>query len=216
MESSESGHNPPSLQPFELAGIHVDPGLNEITRGGNSVRIEPRVMQLMLHLVEHLGRTCTREDIMASVWSDSLPNEEALTQSVSKLRKALGDGDRSLLETIRKVGYRLNGRISRIAPPRQLGKDRTTSKTRSPRDPSSKRWVLALAAMLLVAFAISRFKVIAIHHEGREGPRMVKIQLSKENGVMQAGHIRLENDSTLVEALTWIEKGDETTAFMIE
>ena len=173
-------------------------------------------MKLLLFLAEHAGETCTREEIMASVWPGSLPNEEALTQGISKLRKALGDGNRQLLETIRKVGYRLNGQLSPAAPSDSRRYDRPAASALPPKSLSSKRWVLSLAAMLLVAFAISRFKVIAIHHDGIPGPRMVKIRMSDANGVIQARRLQGDSDSTLVEVLTWVEDGDEEEITLID
>jgi hypothetical protein len=71
-------------------------------------------MLVLLFLVERAGRVVTRDEILSALWSDSFSNDEALTQAVSKLRKALGDsaGESRTIQTIRKVGYRLIGPVS--------------------------------------------------------------------------------------------------------
>lgn len=189
---------PFSSSPFVLAGIRVEPGLNAIHRDGHSVTVEPQVMRLLLHLCAHVDETCTRQQLMAEVWPESLPNEEALTQAVSKLRKALGDTRRTRLRTVRKVGYRLAGPISMVT-------ETSSSPRAAIQAPRSRRWVWQFAAVLLIGFAISRFKVIAVHHDGVEGPRMVRIQMIKESGDVQV--LSLPPDSLGSPPLHWVEAG---------
>jgi|GEM_PF-3577984 len=200
------------FKPFVLSGIRVDPGRNLIVRPDASIRVEPRVMELLQFLGDHVDLTCSREDIMASVWTDSLPNEEALTQSVSKLRKALGDDNRTLLETVRKVGYRLNGPLLYVSPePSQNpgGSDRAASHASGLRPVFTRRLIVSLAAMLLVALGISRVKVIAIHHDGPvvDGPRMVHIKMDENGSVLNHQGIMTTSDSTVV--FKWIKKSDK-------
>lgn len=200
------------FQPFVLSGIRVDPGRNLIIRPDASIRVEPRVMKLMQFLGDHVDLTCSREDIMASVWADSLPNEEALTQSVSKLRKALGDDHRTLLETIRKVGYRLNGPLSYVSPEPSANpekSDRAASPVSGKGPVFTRRLIVSLAAMLLVALGISRVKVIAVHHDGPvvDGPRMVQIKMDENGNVLNHQGIMTTSDSTVV--FKWIKKTEQ-------
>lgn len=98
-----------SGRPFSLSDSFIEPGLNLITRTSGSVQVERQVMLVLLFLVERADRVVTRDEILSALWSDSFSNDEALTQAVSKLRKALGDsaGESRTIQTIRKVGYRL-------------------------------------------------------------------------------------------------------------
>ena len=93
----------------------VDPGTNELCRGTTAVRVEPKAMDVLMLLAGQVGRVVRREELFAAVWPGVVVGDEALTQSVIKLRRALGDDPRSpaYIETISKRGYRL---IARVAP----------------------------------------------------------------------------------------------------
>lgn len=97
----------------------VDPLANEVGRDGEATRIEPKAMQVLVALAEHPGRVVGREELMSKVWTGVVVGDEALTQTVIKLRRALGDSSRSpsYIETISKRGYRL------VAPVRVAGTD---------------------------------------------------------------------------------------------
>ena len=93
----------------------ADPESNELRRGGEALRIEPKAMDVLMLLADRVGRVVSREELFAAVWPGVVVGDEALTQTIIKLRKALGDNSRSpsYIETIAKRGYRL------IAPVRQ-------------------------------------------------------------------------------------------------
>jgi adenylate cyclase len=93
----------------------VDPTTNELGRAGETVRIEPKAMEVLMVLADRAGGAVGRDELLAAVWPSVIVGDEALTQSIIKLRRALGDDPRSpsYIETISKRGYRL------IAPVRQ-------------------------------------------------------------------------------------------------
>ena len=81
----------------------------ELGRAGDTVRIEPKVMEVLMALADRAGQVVSRDDLLAVVWPGVIVGDDALTQSIIKLRKALGDNPRapSYIETISKRGYRL-------------------------------------------------------------------------------------------------------------
>ena len=111
-------------QRVRIGDWRVDPETNQLSRGGESVRIEPKAMDVLMLLATHVGRVVMREQIFAAVWPGVVVGDEALTQSVIKLRRALGDDSRApaYIETIAKRGYRLiapvvrDGAVSPVRP----------------------------------------------------------------------------------------------------
>lgn len=70
--------------------------------------LEPRVFDLLLTLVERPGLTASRDHLIETVWGETDGSDEALSQAVAKLRRALGDDARAprFIETVPKLGYR--------------------------------------------------------------------------------------------------------------
>lgn len=127
------------LRPFTVGEWRVHPDLNELQRGTERVRVQPRLIQLLRQLALAGGRTVTRESLLDSAWSRRMVNDEVLSRTVADLRAALGDDARQprYLETIPKVGYRLLAEVS-WHPPDEAGA--------APENPAEPRTSEAIAA----------------------------------------------------------------------
>lgn len=70
--------------------------------------LEPRAFDLLRTLVERPGLTASRDHLIETVWGDDDGSDEALSQAVVKLRRALGDDARAprFIETVAGLGYR--------------------------------------------------------------------------------------------------------------
>jgi len=103
----------------------VDPETWRLSRDGREIHLEPVVLKLLIYLIENRGRLVTRQELMDTVWGDTVISESALTKAVARLRKALGDDSAShrYLETVRSRGYRFvatveeNEHLKQPAPP---------------------------------------------------------------------------------------------------
>jgi TolB-like protein/Tfp pilus assembly protein PilF len=96
-------------EPFELAGWTVDPATCRMTSGAQTVKLEPKVMEVLVFLARRQGRVVSRDELAAGAWPGTVVGDDAVTNSVLKLRRAFGDDTRAakLIETIPKRGYRL-------------------------------------------------------------------------------------------------------------
>lgn len=94
---------------FRVGEWLVEPDQGELRRGGKSVRIEPKAMEVLVYLAGRPGQVVTREDLERDVWRGALVGYDAVTSTLIKLRKALGDSARkpSMIRTIPKRGYQL-------------------------------------------------------------------------------------------------------------
>lgn len=94
---------------LRIGDFTADPATNELIRGRESVRIEPKAMDVLMLLAGRAGNVVSREEIFGAVWPGLVVGDEALSQSVTKLRRALGDDPKApaYIETIAKRGYRL-------------------------------------------------------------------------------------------------------------
>ncbi len=102
-------------RPFAFGDWQVDPSRGLLTSaGGESVRLEPRLMDLLLLFAGSDGRVLGKDEIIAATWGDRAVGDDTLAAAVSRLRRALGGvGDRPYIETVPKRGYR-----AVVEPPR--------------------------------------------------------------------------------------------------
>lgn len=98
-----------TVSPFTVGDWRADPGRNRIERETDEADLEPKVMDLLVFLAERPGEVVSRDTLAEALWSGVTVNEDALSRTIFKLRKALGDDARAprYLETIPKRGVRL-------------------------------------------------------------------------------------------------------------
>ena len=94
---------------FQLGSWQINPRLNEVQHRGESVRLEPRMMQTLVVLARNAGQAVTRDQLMDAVWGHNHITDDTLNRVVSRLRKILSNGtnDSVTIETLPRVGYRL-------------------------------------------------------------------------------------------------------------
>ncbi|MBP9146457.1 MAG: winged helix-turn-helix domain-containing protein [Thermoanaerobaculia bacterium] len=103
-------------RPFEIGPWRVEPGLDRIRRGSDSVALEPRAMDLLVFLARHAGETVSKETLLQEVWKGAFVVEGVIPKTLSALRAALGDdaSHPTFVLTVPRRGYRL------VAPVRWL------------------------------------------------------------------------------------------------
>src|SRR5260221_11881287 len=91
----------------------VEPALDALRRGAETVRLEPKAMELLLVLASRPGQVVSREELLSTVWPGVVVGDEALSQGVAELRKGLGDDARlpTYIETISKGGNCLDAPV---------------------------------------------------------------------------------------------------------
>src|SRR5438270_9600106 len=89
--------------------FRIDQQRQEVTRNGTRLKLQGKVYQVLLTLLEKPGDVVTREELRMRLWpADTHVNYDAnVNTTVNKLRQALGDSsDKPLyIETIPRKGY---------------------------------------------------------------------------------------------------------------
>lgn len=75
---------------------------------GELCALRAQSTQVLAVLASHPNETVTKEALFQAVWPDVSVTDDSLTQCVSEIRKALGDSERAILQTIPRLGYQLN------------------------------------------------------------------------------------------------------------
>lgn len=101
---------------FQLGAWRVQPQLNRVACEQRSVRLEPKMMGVLVCLAKRSGEVVTKEQLVHEVWPDTFVTDDVLIRCISELRKAFGDsaGQPAVIETIPKKGYRLLIPVTRV------------------------------------------------------------------------------------------------------
>ncbi|MDQ3687877.1 MAG: winged helix-turn-helix domain-containing protein [Acidobacteriota bacterium] len=99
--SGESNHL------YEFGLFRLDTAKRRLSRDGRTVPLTSKVFDILLVLIQRSGRVVEKDELMKEVWPDSFVAEANLTQNISVLRKALGEGSNGeeFIQTVPKRGY---------------------------------------------------------------------------------------------------------------
>jgi TolB-like protein/DNA-binding winged helix-turn-helix (wHTH) protein len=92
----------------------VNPTSGQISRDGETARVEVRTMRLLLCLAEHAGEVVSIDDLLDQVWSDVTVAPDSVYQAVTSLRRLLGDDPKqpTYIATVPRLGYRMVATVS--------------------------------------------------------------------------------------------------------
>jgi len=102
---------------YEFGPFRLDLVKRVLFREGKRVPLGSKAMDTLLVLVEKAGQTVQKDELMKRVWQDTAVEENNLNQSISSLRKALGDslGEPQYVATVPGQGYRFVAPIKTVS-----------------------------------------------------------------------------------------------------
>lgn len=97
------------MESFRIATWLIEPRLNTVSRNGATIRLEPKVMEVLVCLARRAGEPVSKEELLQTVWPDTFVTDDGLKRSISELRRVFEDDVREprIIQTIPKRGYRL-------------------------------------------------------------------------------------------------------------
>jgi len=94
---------------IKIGSLVLDLDANQILHDQTNTQVEPRLVDVLHFLYRNHGQVVERETFNSEVWQGQVISDNALSRSISQLRKilALSEYPKPTIETIPKVGYRL-------------------------------------------------------------------------------------------------------------
>jgi DNA-binding winged helix-turn-helix (wHTH) protein len=134
---------------YVVDGWLVQPTLNRLARDTRAIRIRPQLMDVLTCLAQRPGAVVSKDELLATVWSDRFVAESGIARCVAELRQLLADDARQprVIETIPKRGYRL------IAPVRPVAERDSGESDAAEADLAEPVMSDAKAAIFLAALA---------------------------------------------------------------
>ena len=144
---------------YRFDEFEVDDREFRLSSGGAPVPLEPKVLRLLLCLIENRNRLVRKQELLDKVWPDAAVTENALTRAIGLLRKALNDDSHlpRFLETVPTAGYRFIANVTvvesnnSVLEPIAAPKPASTTATDATKFRASTRWVIASSILALVA-----------------------------------------------------------------
>jgi transcriptional activator of cad operon len=143
----------PSGSSLRVGAWRVSPTSGQISREGETVRVEARTMRLLLCLAEHPGDVVSIDELLEQVWAGVIVTPDSVYQAVTSLRRILGDDPKqpAYIATVPRLGYRM---VASVSPWVDLAAQNGAAppKTR-------KNWAMpaagaAIAAAIILAFLV--------------------------------------------------------------
>jgi len=105
---------------FQFGDFMLDAERYELRRCGEPVTLEPRVLELLVHLLRYRDRVVTKDELLEEVWEGRFVTESVLTRAVAEARKALGAA--TWIKTVYGRGYVFAGEVQEL-PRREVGEE---------------------------------------------------------------------------------------------
>lgn len=98
--------SPPDI--YEFSEFRVDAVKHRLTKRGEIVPLAPKAFETLLYLVRHPGKLLEKEELMQAVWVDTVVEENNLNQSISAIRRVLGErhDEHRFIVTVPGRGYK--------------------------------------------------------------------------------------------------------------
>lgn len=141
---------------FDLNGLRVQPTLNLIERPDGELRVEPKVMDVLVCLARRAGSVVSHDELVGEVWGEKGATADLVSRAIGKLRRALGDDTSrgGLIETVSKRGYVLRTVPRPIARPEPRSVSPAASRLRSGRHLATRMSPALASGLTCVAMLV--------------------------------------------------------------
>ncbi len=111
------GSSPIASPARRFGDFVLDPADRRLSRDGATVELSGRYLDALILLTDQPGRLVVKDRFMAEVWKGVPVTDEALTQCIRALRRALGDDAvrPRFIETAPRHGYRFIAAVEPVA-----------------------------------------------------------------------------------------------------
>ena len=95
-----------SAELVRVGGIALNPATYQVTANGRPVDLAWLEFQLLLFLMENVGKVFTRDQLLANVWGvENIGGTRTVDVHIRRLRYKLETGNATYFRTVKNVGY---------------------------------------------------------------------------------------------------------------
>jgi predicted ATPase/DNA-binding winged helix-turn-helix (wHTH) protein len=172
-------------------------------RGAEVLHLRPKTFAVLRYFVTHPGRLVTKEELMATVWPETVVHEAALNICISQLRRVL-EGDPQaprFIATVHRRGYRFIAALTAAEPPTTESDGPSATATRPPATPPT-----LVKAPLLVGREREVQRLHGWLEQARHGVRQV-VFVTGEPGIGKTTVVDAFAAGLAADATLWVARG---------
>src|SRR6516164_7489533 len=104
------------IRVYEFGPFRLNPQKRIVLREGELLPLTPKCFDLLLALVKHHDEILVKEELMQTVWRDTIVEEGNLNRHISTLRRLLGESpnDHRYIVTVPGRGYRFVAEVREV------------------------------------------------------------------------------------------------------
>jgi DNA-binding winged helix-turn-helix (wHTH) protein/alpha-beta hydrolase superfamily lysophospholipase len=105
------------LMRYRFDDVEVDTASYRVSVGGETVDVEPQVLEVLAYLIERRDRLVPRTELLDNIWGDRFVSDSALASRIKTARAVIGDDGKAqrYIRTIHGRGFQF------VAPVEELG-----------------------------------------------------------------------------------------------
>src|SRR5437773_7996139 len=118
---------------FRFGAYELDEERSELRRDGRPVAIQPKPLALLALLLRERARVVPADELLKTLWPDTIVTPGSLNRAVSHARRAIGDTHRGrMIRSISRRGYRFGGEATALEPSARARDAETTGAPERP------------------------------------------------------------------------------------
>ncbi|HKF04760.1 MAG TPA: winged helix-turn-helix domain-containing protein [Candidatus Sulfotelmatobacter sp.] len=131
----------------------MNPVAGQISRNGETVRLEMRTMRVLVCLAEHAGDVVSIDDLLSAAWAGVNVSPDSVYQAVASLRRLLGDDPKepTYIATVPRLGYRM---VAEVEPWNESAGAEAIVRQRGGSRLRGLQWAVLAAGVCVVVVAV--------------------------------------------------------------
>jgi TolB-like protein/DNA-binding winged helix-turn-helix (wHTH) protein/Tfp pilus assembly protein PilF len=111
-------------QSYVFGEFTLDIDRGGLLRAGSDIKLRPKSFEVLRYLAERHGRLVSKNELLDSIWPNVVVTDDAVTQCLIDIRRAIGDQSQDMIRTIPRRGY-----IFDVTVTKSLGADAPTDES---------------------------------------------------------------------------------------
>jgi DNA-binding winged helix-turn-helix (wHTH) protein/tetratricopeptide (TPR) repeat protein len=106
--------NSSRVSSLQFGAFTLSRASRKLIRSGEPLAVPTKAFDLLVYLAENPGRPLSKDELMKSVWPDSVVEEANLSHNMFLVRKALGSEGGKLIVTLQGRGYQFTAQVVEV------------------------------------------------------------------------------------------------------